>query len=749
MISVRETNTAASESSSTEPSGATAAASLPPPSTVPEAVASVLGGPQASSTPMEESPPDTEQKDQSTKPVAIAEAVEQSATEQQQKASDSSPKEEEAKTTIPMLDGLSSSERMALLKACVALVDVPVDPDALNAVLRLCLRLTQDFDQAVLFTQLGGVKMLLNLTQSSNFTGFTSLATLLIRHVLEDPATLRHTMEKVVRSATMSSNSPNTKELHYMLRTLAPAACRSPEVFVAVSKEILRVDFGLLSKRTGETDGQEDQRLLLKSLPPKNPCGNAAAVNGTQPPQQQITSGVVPPLLDVSHTVICDLLNFLVQPEVDDKAVSETASTQQQTATPNASEDGTSTASSSGGTANASNRTQVIVRNSSSGELSVPSTDNVIPGASSDVSAGRNSTAGQSSSSKQSSAPKKDDKSGGSKSDDLGRIKKPLLTKSVVCRLLAELVKSYSSCAKLITDHVYEAGSSELIKEDTTALAFLLDELLISKVDKDIGHLVKTLVAALASCNHHSEAQTTLVAEVKAALARALAWPESNLKHTKVQALTTLVSTMIESCPPSSPTPPNSLTAYKQQQQLNMNNMVKILLKKGIISDLARVPHSLDLSSPNVAATVNAALKPLEILTRIVNTPTAMASRAAAKGTRANGSDGRGGRANGGAANGRGSENSSAAAAAGAAIAAGAGAGVGIADGSGGGGAGTNTTNSEATRAQGDETVEPDAEATEHDVSTAAESIDPNSESQLQVCFSFPMPTVFNKPYSE
>ena len=50
------------------------------------------------------------------------------------------------------------------------------------------------------------------------------------------------------------------------------------------------------------------------------------------------------------------------------------------------------------------------------------------------------------------------------------------------------------------------------------------------------------------------------------------------------------------------------------------------------------------------------------------------------------------------------------------------------------GNAGTNTTNSEATRAQGDETcIEPDPEATEHDISTANESIDPNSESQLHV----------------
>ena len=48
-----------------------------------------------------------------------------------------------ATTKIPILDGLTRDERRSLLKACVALVGVPVDADALNAVLRLCLRLTQ------------------------------------------------------------------------------------------------------------------------------------------------------------------------------------------------------------------------------------------------------------------------------------------------------------------------------------------------------------------------------------------------------------------------------------------------------------------------------------------------------------------------------------------------------------------------------------------------------------------------------
>ena len=74
-----------------------------------------------------------------------------------------------------------------------------------------------------------------DLTQASSFSGFSSLATLLIRHVMEDPVTLRQTMEKVIRSSTVNSSSSNTKELHYLLACLAPAACRSPQLFAEVN----------------------------------------------------------------------------------------------------------------------------------------------------------------------------------------------------------------------------------------------------------------------------------------------------------------------------------------------------------------------------------------------------------------------------------------------------------------------------------------------------------------------------------
>ena len=142
-------------------------------------------------------------------------------------------------------------------------------------------------------------------------------------------------------------------------------------------------------------------------------------------------------------------------------------------------------------------------------------------------------------------------------------------------------------------------------------LAFILDHLLPSGSptdNEDTPSYARVLLAAIATCHQAPEAQQTLVAEMKASLGRALALPESTSKHSRLQAIFTLVQTMIESGPPSS-----------QQAASQPNSVMKLLLKKGLVNDLARVPHSLDLASPNFVATVNCLLKPLEKLSGGVN----------------------------------------------------------------------------------------------------------------------------------
>ena len=43
-------------------------------------------------------------------------------------------------------------------------------------------------------------------------------------------------MLQVVRASTLSNNAVTTKELNYLLRFLAPAACRNPDIFAGKNK---------------------------------------------------------------------------------------------------------------------------------------------------------------------------------------------------------------------------------------------------------------------------------------------------------------------------------------------------------------------------------------------------------------------------------------------------------------------------------------------------------------------------------
>ena len=88
-----------------------------------------------------------------------------------------------------------------------------MSPNTLHAVLKLCLRLTQEHKYAVQFVEQGGARALLLLTQDSQVAGFGTLATLLLRHVLEDEENLKNAMEKVVRSSASSMLRASILEL--------------------------------------------------------------------------------------------------------------------------------------------------------------------------------------------------------------------------------------------------------------------------------------------------------------------------------------------------------------------------------------------------------------------------------------------------------------------------------------------------------------------------------------------------------
>ncbi|KAM5145307.1 E3 ubiquitin-protein ligase HUWE1 isoform 14-T14 [Mantella aurantiaca] len=541
-------------------------------------------------------------------------------------APESTTQEKESPTDEPkvgdiVIQGLTEEMVTVLIRSCVSMLGVPVDPDTLHATLRLCLRLTRDHKYAMMFAELKSTRMILSLTQSSGFNGFTPLVTLLFRHIIEDPCTLQHTMEKVVRSAATSgagsttsgvvSGSLGSREINYILRVLGPAACRNPDIFTEVANNCIRIALPA-PRGSGTASDDEFENLRIKGP-------NAVQLVKTTP----VKPSTLPIISDTIKEVIYDMLNALAAyhapEEVAEKTEQKPVAMNQEVSQilqdmgdevfqqyRDLTRQGSDFDSQGSFALNA----RVFTADSSSTETPQSGTPQ-----------------GEALTPEENREGGKKDKDGDRTSEEAkqkAKGSKPLLPTSTILRLLAELVRSYVGIATLIANYNYTAGQSELIKEDCSVLAFVLDHLLPhtqNAEDKDTPALARLFLASLAAAGSGTDAQVALVNEVKAALGRALAMAESTEKHARLQAVMCIISTIMESCPSTSSFYSSATT---KTQHNGMNNIIRLFLKKGLVSDLARVPHSLDLSSPNMANTVNAALKPLETLSRIVNQPSSL-----------------------------------------------------------------------------------------------------------------------------
>ncbi|XP_076876895.1 E3 ubiquitin-protein ligase HUWE1 [Brachyhypopomus gauderio] len=557
--------------------------------------------------------------------VAVEMAPPKEEAEQKESSSSGPPPLQDASQVSGgiVVQGLSEEMTTVLIRACVSMISVPVDPDTLHATLRLCLRLTRTHHYAMMFAELKSTRMILGLTQSSGFNGFTPLVTLLFRHIIEDPATLRHTMEKVVRSAVTSgagsttsgvvSGSLGSREINYILRVLGPAACRHPEVFTETANSCVRIALPA-PRGAGTASDDEFENFRIKGP-------NAVQLVKTTP----LKLSPLPPIPDTIKEVLYDMLNALAAyhaPEeaerADERLVTVPGSQDLCQILQDVGDDvyqqyrltrqGSDFDSQSAFHIN----TQVFAADGTVAESSQSGTPQ-----------------GEASTPEEMHEEKKEqegERAGSSEESRAAKAKasKPLMPTSTILRLLAELVRSYVGIATLIASYSYTAGQSELIKEDCSVLAFVLDHLLPhtqNSEDKDTPALARLFLASLAAAGTGTDAQVSLVNEVKAALSRALAMAEGTEKHARLQAVMCIISTIMESCPSTSSF---YSTATAKTQHNGMNNIIRLFLKKGLVNDLARVPHSLDLSSPNMANTVNAALKPLETLSRIVNQPSSL-----------------------------------------------------------------------------------------------------------------------------
>ena len=470
-----------------------------------------------------------------------------------------------ASTTI--INSLADDHALTLTSDCVHLIRMPVDPDAIHALLRLILRLTRDYKYARQFAKSGGIQAILSLTQTSVFQGCASLITLIFRHIMEDDNNLRLAMEKAIRQALTGNHGgpigvqpacPGSHELNVILRILGPAMTRAPDIFLDVASNVLQL-LPPSASRLASSNSRFTNPFLTNdeehSHHPQNNVPHGPLILQARPATSQTTTTAATAAQPPSSTTESASQLRLVRPTTTttaDEAVGELAE-----------------------------------------RLLVDLLDFLLT------------------------------------TDDTNP--KRLLSKSTILRILAELIRSYANVAKLVSSKTFPLQENN----SCSALAYILDYLLPgtnnqqTDSDKDIPALCRLFLVAMAACNHCLESQMNLVNEVKTSLNKILVLPECDEKHLRLQALANIINTMIESCPaPNTSAPPQG---QHRMPQLIINNMIKIMYKRGLINDLAKMIHSIELSSPKLADTVNAVLKPMETLSRAINYASSLHVPAAAR----------------------------------------------------------------------------------------------------------------------
>ncbi|KAJ4982419.1 hypothetical protein NE237_033256 [Protea cynaroides] len=114
----------------------------------------------------------------------------------------------------------------------------------MQAVLQLCARLTKTHAIAIQFLENGGLAALFSLPRSCFFRGYDSVASAIVRHLLEDPQTLQTAMELEIRQTLTGILSRHAGRLspRTFLTSMAPVISRDPVIFMKAAAAVCQLE---------------------------------------------------------------------------------------------------------------------------------------------------------------------------------------------------------------------------------------------------------------------------------------------------------------------------------------------------------------------------------------------------------------------------------------------------------------------------------------------------------------------------
>nr|XP_011461878.1 PREDICTED: E3 ubiquitin-protein ligase UPL1 isoform X1 [Fragaria vesca subsp. vesca] len=137
---------------------------------------------------------------------------------------------------------LTMEESQKVLAVACDLIKQHVPAMIMQAVLQLCARLTKTHALALQFLENGGLTALFGLPRSCFFPGYDTVASAIVRHLLEDPQTLQTAMELEIRQ-TLSGNRHGARtSARTFLTSMAPVISRDPVVFMKAVAAVCQLE---------------------------------------------------------------------------------------------------------------------------------------------------------------------------------------------------------------------------------------------------------------------------------------------------------------------------------------------------------------------------------------------------------------------------------------------------------------------------------------------------------------------------
>lgn len=112
----------------------------------------------------------------------------------------------------------------------------------MQALLQLCAHLTKKHVLALKFLESGGMSAIFSLPRGCFFPGYDTVASSIVRHLLEDPQTLQIAMELEIRQTLNGSRHSGRATPRIFLTSMAPVISRDPLVFMKAVTSVCQLE---------------------------------------------------------------------------------------------------------------------------------------------------------------------------------------------------------------------------------------------------------------------------------------------------------------------------------------------------------------------------------------------------------------------------------------------------------------------------------------------------------------------------